>query len=73
MSSWVIFMSIVLAIAYLCGRFTAQYAGERGRSKRVWFVLGALFFPLFPAQWIALGLLPKKYGQLPTEGMKAER
>ncbi len=50
----------VLAMAYLCGRFTAQYAARRGRSRRTWFVLGALLFSLFPVQWVVLGLLPKR-------------
>jgi hypothetical protein len=58
---WIIFITIpVLAVAFLTGRFTAKYAAERGRSKRAWFILGALFFPLFPVPWMALGLLPKK-------------
>jgi hypothetical protein len=58
---WIIFIAIpVLAIAFLTGRFTAKYAAERGRSERVWFLLGALLFPLFPVPWMALGLLPKK-------------
>jgi hypothetical protein len=56
---WIIFITIpVLAVAFLTGRFTAKYAAERGRSERAWFILGALL--LFPAPWIALGLLPKK-------------
>jgi hypothetical protein len=61
MFSWVIFITIpVLAVAFLCGRFTANCAAERGRSKRAWFLWGALLFPLFPAQWMVLGLSPKK-------------
>ena len=61
MFSWIIFITIaVLAIAFLSGRFTAEYAAERGRSKRTWFFWGALFFPLFPLPWMVLGLLPKK-------------
>ena len=61
MFSWIVFISIpVLAVAFLCGRFTANYAAERGRSKRAWFLLGALFFPFFPVQWMVLGLLPRK-------------
>jgi hypothetical protein len=43
-----------------CGLLTANFAAERGRSRRIWFLWGALFFPLFPAQWFVLGLLPKK-------------
>jgi hypothetical protein len=58
---WIIFITIpILAVAFLTGRFTAKYAAERGRSERVWFLWGALLFPLFPVPWMALGLLPKK-------------
>ena len=61
MFSWIIFITIpVLAVALLAGRFTAKYEAERGRSKRAWFLLGALSFPLFPIPWMALGLLPRK-------------
>ena len=61
MFSWIVFMTIpVLAVAFLSGRFTAKYAVERGRSPRAWFLWGALLFPLFPVQWIVLGLLPKR-------------
>jgi hypothetical protein len=61
MFSWIIFVMIaVLAVAFLSGRFTAEYAAQKGRSKRVWFFWGALFFPLFPIPWMVLGLLPRK-------------
>ena len=61
MFSWIIFITIlVLAVAFLCGRFTANYAAERGRSKRAWFLLGSLLFLLFPIPWMVLGVLPKK-------------
>jgi hypothetical protein len=61
MSPWIIFITIpVLAVAFLSGRFTAKYAAQRGRSERAWFLLGALLFPLFPVQWMVLGLLPRK-------------
>jgi hypothetical protein len=53
----VVFLVVVMG---LCGHFTAQYAAERGRSRRAWFIWGALFSPLFPAQWFVLALLPKK-------------
>jgi hypothetical protein len=60
-SSWIIFIAIlVLAVAFLCGRFTATYAAERGRSKRAWFLVGSLLFLLFPIPWMVLGILPKK-------------
>ena len=61
MLSWIIFITVpVLAVAFLTGQFTAKYAAERGRSKRVWFLFGALLFPLFPIPWMALGFLPRK-------------
>jgi len=61
MFSLIAFIAIpVLAVAFLSGRFTAKYAVERGRSQRAWFLWGALLFPLFPAPWMVLGLLPKK-------------
>ena len=61
MLSWIIFITVpVVAIAFLTGRFTAKYAAQRGRSKRLWFLFGALLFPLFPIPWMALGLLPRK-------------
>jgi hypothetical protein len=56
----IVFTVAIVAVMVLCGHFTAQYAADRGRSKRAWFIWGALFFPLFPAQWFVLGLLPKK-------------
>ncbi|WFU40705.1 hypothetical protein QA640_42230 [Bradyrhizobium sp. CB82] len=52
-----LFVVGLLAILILCGRCTAKYAAEKGRSRGVWFVLGALFFPL-PS--IALALLPSR-------------
>lgn len=52
----IIFASLVLAVMFLCGRCTAKFAAERGRSKGAWFLLGFLFFPV-PS--IALALLPK--------------
>ena len=61
MFSWIIFVSIpLLAVAFLCGRFTAKYAAARGRSERTWFLLGALLFPLFPIPWVVLELLPRR-------------
>ena len=61
MFSWIVFITIaVLAVAFLSGRFTAEYAVEKGRSQRAWFVWGAVFFPLFPVQWMILELLPRK-------------
>lgn len=61
MFTWIVFItSFVLAVAFLSGRFTAEYAAQKGRSKRVWAFWGALFFPLFPIPWMVLGLLPTK-------------
>ncbi|MGY8663586.1 hypothetical protein Q3C01_14610 [Bradyrhizobium sp. UFLA05-109] len=52
-----LFVAGLLAIFILCGRCTAKFAAEKGRSRGVWFVLGALFFPL-PS--IVLALLPSR-------------
>ena len=54
------FPLIIAAILYLslivaCGRYTADYAEQRGRSKAAWFIWGGLFYPL---PYIALALLP---------------
>ncbi len=55
MFSWIIFITIsVLVVAFLSGRFTAECAAEKGRSKRAWFFWGV------PIPWMVLGLLPKK-------------
>ena len=53
---------IVTAVIYLsllgaCGYYTANYAGQRGRSKVAWFIWGALFYPL---PYLALALLPRQ-------------
>ncbi len=58
----IMFGLVVIGLMFYCGRVTANFAAERGRSKRIWFLLGALLFPLFPAQWFVLGLLPRKQG-----------
>jgi len=50
----------VLAIVLVCGYYTAQHAAKRGRSKPLWFIVGALLFPLFPLPWFALDVLPRK-------------
>ncbi|UFZ04074.1 hypothetical protein LQG66_33600 [Bradyrhizobium ontarionense] len=52
---------ILAALLYLsflcaCGYYTADYAGQRGRSKLAWFIWGALFYPL---PYIALALMPR--------------
>ena len=46
---------LYLSLIWVCGRYTAKYAGERGRSKAVWFIWGGLLYPL---PYIALALLP---------------
>ena len=48
MLPWIVFIAAVVLAATLSGRYTAKYAVQRGRSKRTWFFLGALLFPLFP-------------------------
>ena len=54
----VIFAATLYAtLIYACGRYTANYAALRGRSKATWFVLGGLFYPL---PYIALALLPPR-------------
>ncbi len=53
----IIFDVVVLAAMVWCGRFTARYAVRKGRSRRPWFLLGALFFPI-PS--IVLALSPSR-------------
>ena len=56
--AWIILAIVVVALIVECGRITARYAAQKGRSWRTWFVLGALFSPLFPLLSIVLALLP---------------
>ncbi len=56
----VMFWLIVIVLMIWCGHVTARFAAARGRSRRAWFLWGALLFPLFPAQCFILGLLPEK-------------
>jgi hypothetical protein len=51
----ILFVILVLAAMFWCGRLTAKFAGQRGRSRGVWFLLGSLFFPI-PS--IVLAFLP---------------
>jgi ABC-type uncharacterized transport system YnjBCD permease subunit len=44
-----------LSLIYICGRDTARYAVQRGRSQIAWFIWGCLFFPL---PRVVLALLP---------------
>jgi len=50
-------VTLVLALMFLCGRYTAKFAARRGRSEAAWFLLGSLFFPI-PS--IVLMLLPPR-------------
>lgn len=53
----IIFVILVLAVMFLCGRCTAKFAAQRGRSSGAWFLLGSLFFPV-PS--IVLAFLPPR-------------
>jgi hypothetical protein len=55
---WIVLTIVIIGLMIECGRITANYAAYRGRSWRTWFVLGALFSPLFPLLSIVLALLP---------------
>jgi hypothetical protein len=48
---------LYLSIIFVCGRYTANYAAQRGRSTVAWFVLGGLFYPI---PYLALALLPAR-------------
>src|SRR3954454_22529136 len=50
----------LLVLALVCGHYTARHAAKGGRSKPIWFVCGAVLFPLFPLPWFALDLMPRK-------------
>ena len=54
----IVFAIVISGLMLECGRVTANYAAHRGRSWRTWFVMGALFSPLFPVLSIVLALLP---------------
>ena len=57
---WIVLAIVIIGLMVECGRITANYAAYRGRSWRSWFVLGALFSPLFPLLSIVLALLPPR-------------
>jgi hypothetical protein len=62
-------LAVTLSVMVLAGRFTAEYAVERGRSRRTWFLLGSLFFIFFPIPWMVLGLLPdRRHPNPPVRG-----
>jgi hypothetical protein len=46
MLPWIVAGITYLSLAYLCGRYVANYAALRGHSKTFWFVLGVAFCPL---------------------------
>ena len=48
-------VTLYLTLMVLCGRYTAKFASQRGRSKVAWFIVGALFYPL---PYLVLALLP---------------
>ena len=56
----IVAMILYLSIVFACGRYTANYAEQRGRSRIAWFIWGALFYPL---PYIALALLPPVRGE----------
>lgn len=45
------------SLIYVCGRHTANYAAQRGRSRIAWFIWGGLLYPL---PYIVLALLPSR-------------
>jgi hypothetical protein len=57
MPAAIIAVILYATLLYICGRHTARYAVQRGRSRTAWFVLGSLFFPI-PS--IVLALLPAR-------------
>ena len=59
----IVFVTLILAMMFWSGRFTARQAAHRGRSTGTWFIWGALLFPLFPLASIVLLLLPPGGGQ----------
>jgi hypothetical protein len=58
MFALVIAALLYLSLIYVCGRYTANYAAQRGRSTAAWFVLGGLLF--YPVPYLALALLPAR-------------
>jgi len=46
---------LYLSLLCVCGRYTASYAAQKGRSRTAWFIWGALFYPL---PYLAFALLP---------------
>jgi threonine/homoserine/homoserine lactone efflux protein len=54
----VIAVILFLSLMYVCGRRTAKYAAQRGRSEAFWFVLGSVLYPL---PYIVLAVLPPSH------------
>ena len=52
----IVLVTLILAMMFWCGRFTAKHAAHRGRSKSAWFVWGALLFPFFPLSSLLLAI-----------------
>ena len=57
---WIVVIAVVVATMIWTGRFTARIAARRGQSKLLWFVVGALLFPLFPIPQVVAELLPSR-------------
>ena len=57
MPALIIAAILYASLIYVCGRYTANYAAQRGRSAAAWFVLGGLFYPL---PYLVLALLPPR-------------
>ena len=57
MLALIIAAMLYATLLYVCGRYTANYAALRGRSKTTWFILGGLFYPV---PYLALALLPSQ-------------
>lgn len=57
MIAMIIAVVLYASLIYICGRFTANQAARKGRSRIAWFIWGGLLFPL-PS--IVLALLPSR-------------
>jgi hypothetical protein len=57
---WIVAIAVIVGAMLWTGRFTARIAVRRGQSKWVWFVVGALLFPLFPIPQFVVELLPRR-------------
>ena len=66
----IIFVILVLAIMFLCGGLTPNFAAQRGRSRAAWFLWGAVFFPI-PS--IVLAPLPPRGSDSRSTSIPAAR